>query len=109
MPRSRKTQDKDVITRLADKGEEALQKLGDLPGGKSLLKAVGDIRTRLDDTSAKLRKLDPLERRVSSIEKRLSALEGPKKSTTKRTAKRKTAARKPAAPKPATPAEPESS
>jgi chaperonin cofactor prefoldin len=109
MPRSRKTQDKDVITRLADKGEEALQKLGDLPGGKSLLKAVGDIRTRLDDTSAKLRKLDPLERRVSSIEKRLNALEGPKKSTTKRTAKRKTAARKPAAPKPATPAEPESS
>jgi len=109
MPRSRKTQDKDVITRLADAGEEALQKLGDLPGGKSLLKAVGDIRTRLDDTSAKLRKLDPLERRVSSIEKRLSALEGPKKSTTKRTAKRKTAARKPAAPKPATPAEPESS
>jgi chaperonin cofactor prefoldin len=109
MPRSRKTQDKDVITRLADKGEEALQKLGDLPGGKSLLKAVGDIRTRLDDTSAKLRKLDPLERRVSSIEKRLNALEGPKKSTTKRTAKRKTATRKPAAPKPATPAEPESS
>jgi chaperonin cofactor prefoldin len=109
MPRSRKTQDKDVITRLADAGEEALQKLGDLPGGKSLLKAVGDIRTRLDDTSAKLRKLDPLERRVSSIEKRLNALEGPKKSTTKRTAKRKTAARKPAAPKPATPAEPESS
>jgi chaperonin cofactor prefoldin len=109
MPRSRKTQDKDVITRLADKGEEALQKLGDLPGGKSLLKAVGDIRTRLDDTSAKLRKLDPLERRVSSIEKRLNALEGPKKSTTKRTAKRKSAARKPAAPKPATPAEPESS
>jgi len=109
MPRSRKTQDKDVITRLADKGEEALQKLGDLPGGKSLLKAVGDIRTRLDETSAKLRKLDPLERRVSSIEKRLNALEGPKKSTTKRTAKRKTAARKPAAPKPATPAEPESS
>jgi chaperonin cofactor prefoldin len=109
MPRSRKTQDKDVITRLADKGEEALQKLGDLPGGKSLLKAVGDIRTRLDDTSAKLRKLDPLERRVSSIENRLNALEGPKKSTPKRTAKRKTAARKPAAPKPATPAEPESS
>jgi len=109
MPRSRKTQDKDVITRLADKGEEALQKLGDLPGGKSLLRAVGDIRARLDDTTMKLRKLDPLERRVSSIEKRLNALEGPKKSTTKRTAKRKTAARKPAAPKPATPAEPESS
>jgi hypothetical protein len=55
MARSRKTQEKDVIGRLADKGEEALNKLGDLPGGKSLLKAVGDIRTRLDDTTTKLR------------------------------------------------------
>jgi chaperonin cofactor prefoldin len=96
MARSRKTQDKDVIGRLADKGEEALNKLGDLPGGKSLLKAVGDIRTRLDDTTTKLRKLDPLERRVSSIEKRLSALEKPKpkSTTTRKPAARKTTTRK---------------
>lgn len=93
MARSRKTQDKDVIARLADKGEEALQKLGDLPGGKSLLKAMGDIRTRLDDTTTKLRKLDPLERRVTSIERRLKALEGPK-TAAKRTTTRKTTARK---------------
>jgi len=97
MARSRKTQDKDVIGRLADKGEEALQKLGDLPGGKSLLKAVGDIRTRLDDTTTKLRKLDPLEKRVSSIEKRLAALEPkpkPKSTTTRKPAARKTTTRK---------------
>ena len=87
MARTRKTQEKDVIGRLADKGEEALSKLGDLPGGKSLLKAVGDIGKRLDDTTTKLRKLDPLERRVASLEKRLAALEP----------KPKTAARKPAA------------
>jgi hypothetical protein len=95
MARSRKTQDKDVITRLADAGEEALQKLGDLPGGKSLLKAVGDIRTRLDDTTTKLRKLDPLERRVSSIEKRLNALEGSKGTAARRTTSaRKSTARR---------------
>jgi len=97
MARSRKTQDKDVIGRLADKGEEALSKLGDLPGGKSLLKAVGDLRTRLDDTTTKLRKLDPLERRVSSIEKRLAALEPkpkPKSTTTRKPTTRKPAARK---------------
>jgi hypothetical protein len=84
MARSRKTQDKDVISRLADAGEEALQKLADLPGGKSLVKAIGDIRTRLDDTTTKLRKLDPLERRVSAIEKRLKALEGPKATTARK-------------------------
>src|SRR6476620_8896149 len=95
MARSRKTQDKDVISRLADAGEEALQKLSDLPGGKSLLKVVGDLRTRLDDTTTKLRKLDPLERRVSSLEKRLKALEGPKTATRRATtAARKTTARK---------------
>jgi hypothetical protein len=96
MARSRKTQDKDVITRLADAGEEALQRLSDLPGGKSLLKAMGDIRTRLDDTTAKLRKLDPLERRVSSIERRLKALEGPKSAskTRRTTTARKTTARR---------------
>jgi hypothetical protein len=93
MARSRKTQDKDVISKLADKGEEALQKLADLPGGKSLVKAMGDIRTRLDDTTTKLRKLDPLERRVTSIERRLKALEGSGAASTKakpRTAKKTT-------------------
>jgi hypothetical protein len=96
MARSRKTQDKDVISRLADAGEEALQKLADLPGGKSLLRAVGDMRTRLDDTTTKLRKLDPLERRVASLEKRLKALEGtkPASTTARKTTARKTTARK---------------
>ena len=94
MARSRKTPEKDVIGRLADKGEEALQKLGDLPGGKSLLKAVGDIGKRLDDTTTKLRKLDPLERRVAALEKKLSALEKPKTSTARKPAARKTTARK---------------
>jgi hypothetical protein len=94
MARSRKTQDKAVISRLADAGEEALQRLADLPGGKSLLKAVHDMRTRLDDTTTKLRRLDPLERRVSSIEKRLNALEKPKAGTTRKTTARKSAARK---------------
>ena len=64
---------------------------------------MGDIRTRLDETTAKLRKLDPLERRVSSIEKRLGALEGPKKAS----ASRKPAAKKSAARKSATRAKPE--
>jgi hypothetical protein len=86
MARSRRTQEKDVITRLADAGEEALQKLGELPGGKSMLKAMGDVRDRLDDVAAKLRALDPLERRVSRIEKRLDSLEKPRPATVRRSA-----------------------
>jgi MoxR-like ATPase len=93
MARSRTTQDKDVISKLADKGEEALQKLADLPGGKSLVKAMGDIRTRLDDTTTKLRKLDPLERRVSATERRLKALEGPTATASKAKPRARTASK----------------
>ena len=93
MARSRKTQEKDVIARLAEAGEEALQKLAELPGGKSMVKAMGDVRDRLDDVAAKLRTLDPLERRVSAIEKRLDSLQKPKPATARRTAARKTTPR----------------
>jgi hypothetical protein len=97
MARSRKTQQKDVVTRLSDKGEETLQRLAELPGGKSMLKAMGDARDRLDDMTKKLRSIDPLERRVAALEKRLAALEGPKTAAKKATTRaRTTTARKPA-------------
>jgi hypothetical protein len=98
MARSRKTQQKDVVTRLSDKGEETLQRLAELPGGKSMLKAMGDARDRLDDMTKKLRSIDPLERRVAALEKRLATLEGPKTPAKKTTSRsRATTARKPAA------------
>jgi len=97
MPRSRKTQQKDVVTRLSDKGEETLQRLAELPGGKSMLKAMGDARDRLDDMTKKLRSIDPLERRVAALEKRLASLEGPKTAAKKATTRaRTTTTRKPA-------------
>ena len=37
------------MTRLADAGEEALQRIADLPGGQKALTAVNDLRTRVDD------------------------------------------------------------
>ena len=98
MARSRKTQQKDVVTRLSDKGEETLQRLSELPGGKSMLKAMGDARDRLDDMTKKLRSIDPLERRVAALEKRLATLEGPKTPAKKTaTRSRATTTRKPAA------------
>ncbi len=99
MARARKTQDKAVVSRLTGAGEDALQRVSELPGGKSILKLMGDVRTGVDDMAAKLRRIDPLERRVSAIEKRLASLEKPKSATTRRrTATRKSATR--AKPKP---------
>lgn len=84
MARKRTAPDKDVIGRLSDAGEEALQRLGELPGGKIVLDAATNFRDRLDEITKKLRTIDPLERRVSALEKRLDSLEKPAKPAAKR-------------------------
>jgi hypothetical protein len=66
--------DKDVLARLADRGEEALQKLSDLPGGAKALKAMNELRDRVDDLGKKVRGIDGLETRVEKLEKELAAL-----------------------------------
>ena len=47
------TSEKDFVTRLADAGEEALQRLADLPGGQKAITAVNDLRARVDDLTKK--------------------------------------------------------
>jgi uncharacterized protein YceH (UPF0502 family) len=66
--------DKDFVTRLADAGEEALQRISELPGGQKALTAVNDLRTRVDDLGKKVRGIDALEERVEKLEKELASL-----------------------------------
>ena len=66
--------DRDVIGRLADRGEQTLAKLADLPGGTKALKAANDLRTRVDELGKKVRGIDALEKRVAKLEKDLAAL-----------------------------------
>ena len=66
--------EKDLVTRLADAGEEALQRLADLPGGQKALTAVHDLRSRVDDLAKKVRGIDALEARVAKLEKELAAV-----------------------------------
>ena len=66
--------DKDFVTRLADAGEEALQRLADLPGGQKALTAVNDLRTRVDELTKKVRGIDALEARIAKLEKDVAAL-----------------------------------
>ena len=42
----------DVIGRLAARGEEALNRLAELPGGTTALEAFNDLRQRVDDLSS---------------------------------------------------------
>ena len=88
--KSKSSADKDLVTRLADAGEEALQRLSELPGGQKALTAFNDLRSRVDELSKKVRGIDALEARVAKLEKELAAL---KKA---RTPERRQAPRKPA-------------
>jgi hypothetical protein len=66
--------DKDFMTRLADAGEEALQRLTELPGGQKAVTAFNDLRNRVDELGKKVRGIDALEARVSKLEKEIAAL-----------------------------------
>ncbi len=74
--------DRDVIARLADRGEQTISRLADLPGGSKALKAVNDLRTRVDELGKKVRGIDVLEKRVAKLEKEVTALKRTQKPKT---------------------------
>ena len=78
--------DKDVLARLADRGEEALQRFSELPGGTRALKAFNDLRANVDELSKKVRGIDRLEERLAKVEKELAALKRQGKPDPSRTA-----------------------
>lgn len=86
-------QQKDLLSRLADAGEEAIQRLSKAPGGENALKALNTTRDRIDELQKKVRGLDALEKRVAALEKKVDAL-----SKNPATPAKKPAARKPKAP-----------
>ena len=96
---------KDMITRLAEQGEDAFQRIAEAFGGVRFVEAMNGMRERVDDMSKKIRSLDPLEKRVAELERRLDELSKPKRAPAKTAAKRtttaakKTVARKPSAKK----------
>ncbi len=88
---------KDLLTRLADAGEEALQKVAELPGATRVLDATNTLRARIDEIQKRLRGLEGLEARVAMLEQRIAGLEKPKRPAAKKPAAKKRAAKKPGA------------
>lgn len=84
-----KSVERDLVARLADAGEEALQRLSELPGGQRAVNAMNDLRSRVDDLGKRVRGIEQLEERVARLEKELAALK-----------KAKAPARRPATRKP---------
>jgi hypothetical protein len=65
-----------IVDRLADLGEEAIQRIGSAPGGDRVLAAMAGTRDRLDDLQKRVRGLESLDKRVAAMERRLDKLEG---------------------------------
>ena len=66
--------DKDVMARLANRGEDVLNKLAELPGGAKALKAFNELRERVDELGKKVRGIEALEERVAQLEKQIAAV-----------------------------------
>jgi uncharacterized protein involved in exopolysaccharide biosynthesis len=91
-------QPKDIFTRVADLGEEALHKLPNFPGSDRVMEVVNQSRARIDEVQKRLRGLDALEKRVDELEKRVARLD--KSETAKEPAASKpSTAKKPTTPK----------
>lgn len=86
---TKETTENDVIARLAGKGEQAIHRLAELPGGSRALKGFNDLKERVDDLSKRVRGIDALEKRVAKLEKDVATLRRAQKPATERTQTRK--------------------
>ena len=82
----------DVIGRLAETGEQAMQRLADLPGGTKAVQMFNDLRARVDDLSRRMRGVDQLEQRVTRLEKELAALKRAQKPSAEKAPTRRAGA-----------------
>ena len=57
----------DLLRRLADLSEEAIQRLSDAPGADRLVSTLNSLRERLDELQRRVRGLEELERRLREL------------------------------------------
>jgi hypothetical protein len=64
----------DLLGKLADLGEEAIQRLSDAPGGERLVGAINATRERVDELQKRVRGLEDLEKRLAVLERKVDKL-----------------------------------
>jgi|1186.fasta_scaffold337939_2 hypothetical protein len=70
-----------LLGRLADAGEEAISKVGEIPAMSRLSTTITTLRERMDEMQKRLRGLDDVEKRLTALEKKVDALAKPKRAT----------------------------
>src|SRR3954452_8534402 len=64
----------DLLGRLADISEEAVQRLSDAPGGERLMNTLNSMRDRVDELQRRVRGLEDLEKRLEALERKVDKL-----------------------------------
>jgi hypothetical protein len=79
---------RDLLSRLADAGEDAIQRLSEVPGTDRFMGAVTSLRDRVDEMQKRMRGLDALERRIAVLEKRVESMGGTSSTRSRSSASR---------------------
>ena len=64
----------DLLGKLADLSEDAMQRLSDVPGGERLVGAINATRERVDELQKRVRGMDDLEKRLAALERKVEKL-----------------------------------
>ena len=64
----------DLLGRLADLSEAAMQKLSEAPGADKAVQALKKLGDRVDELQRRTKGFEELERRLSALEKKVSTL-----------------------------------
>jgi hypothetical protein len=89
----------DLLGRLADLSEEAIQRLSDAPGADRVLGTLNGLRERVDELQKRVRGLEDLEKRLAALEKKVDRLAKASGSGSARTSTRSAGAKSGAAAK----------
>ncbi len=64
----------DLLSRLADLSEEAIQKLSEAPGADKVLQALKGLADKVDELQRRTKGYEELERRLAALEKKVSGI-----------------------------------
>ena len=67
----------DLLGRLADLSEEAVQRLAEAPGADRAFQALKGLGDKVDELQRRTRGFEELERRLTTLEKRVDSLAKP--------------------------------
>jgi uncharacterized protein involved in exopolysaccharide biosynthesis len=75
----------DLLARLADLSEGAVQRLSEAPGADRAVQALKSLADRVDDLQRRTRGFEELEQRLTKLEKRVDGLAKPSGARTAKT------------------------